>query len=130
MVSERGWSSLRSRPVLRRLALVGLLAGFGAIAYFLLTRSPVTADVEVRLDGEWPAVSSITLVYSGIQDDEPLREVRWFPEDRAAALSDAPRLVPGTYDVQVTVITTDGSRSFDRQLEHSRGGMSRIDLRF
>ncbi len=130
MTSERGWSSLRSRPVLRRVALVCLLVGFGAIAYHLLRIAPVTADVEVRLDGEWPAVSSITLVYSGAGGDEALRQVEWFPEDSAAAMSDAPRLVPGAYEVQVTVITPDGPRSFVRQLEHARGGKSRIDLRF
>ena len=130
MTSERGWSSLASRPVLRRLALVGLLAGFGAIAYHLLTSSPVTGDVEVRLDGEWPEVSSITLVYSEASGEDPLREVRWYPQDRASPLSDAPRLAPGTYDVQVTVVTASGRRSFVRQLTHSRGTKSRIDLRF
>jgi hypothetical protein len=116
--------------VLRRLALVGLLAGLGAIVYHLLTGSPVTADVEVNLDGEWPAVRSITMVYSQPREEGPLREVRLFPEDRTSGMSDAPRLVPGTYDVQVTVVTSDGSRSFVRQLEHARGGKSRIDLRF
>jgi len=130
MVSERGWSSIRSRPVLRRLALVGLLAGFGAIAYHLLTSAPVTANVEVRLDGEWPTVSSITLVYSEAQGEDPLREVRLFPEERASSMNDAPRLAPGMYDVQVTVVTPGGSRSFVRQLQHARGGKSRIDLRF
>jgi hypothetical protein len=116
--------------VLRRLALVGLLVGLGAIVYHLLTGSPVTADVEVNLDGEWPAVRSITLVYSQPREEDPLREVRWFPGDRTSGMSDAPRLVPGTYDVQVTVVTSDGSRSFARRLEHARGGKSRIDLRF
>jgi hypothetical protein len=116
--------------VLRRLALVGLLAGLGAIVYHLLTSSPVTADVEVNLDGEWPAVSSITLVYSQAREGDPLREVRWFPGSGASGWRDAPRLVPGTYDVQVIVVTSDGSRSFVKQLEHARGGKSRIDLRF
>lgn len=116
--------------MLRRLALVGLLAGLGAIVYHLLTSSPVTADVEVNLDGEWPSVRSITLVYSQPREEDPLREVRWFPVDRASSMSDAPRLVPGTYDVQVTVVTAGGARSFVRQLEHARGGKSRIDLRF
>ena len=115
---------------MRRLALVGLLAGFGAIAYHVLTSTPVTADVEVRLDGKWPAVNSITLVYSEPREDDPLREVRWYPEKRAAAMSDAPRLAPGTYDLRVTVVTSGGSRSFVQQLEHARGGKSRIDLRF
>ena len=62
--------------------------------------------------------------------EDPLREVRWYPQDRASPLSDAPRLAPGTYDVQVTVVTASGRRSFVRQLTHSRGTKSRIDLRF
>ena len=116
MDSGRGWSSLRSRPVLRRLALVGLLAGLGAIAYHLLTSSPVTADVEVRLDGEWPAVRSITLVYSQPREDDPLREVRWFPGDRDSGMSDEPRLVPGT---SVVLRTGDKNRPEMRFLRRS-----------
>jgi hypothetical protein len=130
MVQERGWVSLRSRPVVRRLVLVLFLAGMGAILYLVLLSSPVSADLTLNLAGDWPPVNSVTLVYSRGKGDEALREVRWFPDGPRESMNDTPRLSPGSYHVVVTVLTDSGSRRFARSVQHARGGRSRIDLRF
>jgi hypothetical protein len=130
MASTRGWDEIRSRPGVRRAVLVLLLVGLGAIVAHVIASSPVQADVEVRLGGEWPAVESVTLVYRAAREEEALRSVRWFPDARTTGLTDSPRLAPGTYRVEVTVDTREGPRSYVRELEHRRGGRCRMDLRY
>jgi hypothetical protein len=130
MAGLGGLEEFTKRPAVRRVALVLLVLGFGAILVSLFRQSPVPAEVQVRLDGRWPAVRSITLEYAGPDDPEPLRSVRWFPTSSRQAMLDTPHLTPGTYSLSVTVDTAEGAREYVRRLEHSRDATSRIDLRF
>lgn len=130
MTRRGGWEAFRTRPGVRRIALVALLACLGAIAWFALSRSPVQADLEVHLEGEWPPISSVTLVYSELHDAQTLRQVRLFPTGPAKRITDRPHLTPGTYNLAVTVVTASGAREYVQSIEHERGARSRIDLRF
>jgi hypothetical protein len=130
MAGGGGIDAWRSRPAARRIALVVLVVGLGGVFAHVMSRSPVTSSLELELDGKWPPVRSVTLVYSLPPDEQEIRRVSWFPDTVSAPLLDSPRLVPGRYEVTVTVVTEDGSRRYARQLEHGRGSRSRFDLRF
>lgn len=108
--------------------LVLFVAGLGVIVWRLLGLSPVVSDVDLNFEGEWPAVRLVTLVYT--DGDEVLRKVSRLSPGPGNGWRDTPRLSPGTYEVEVTVVTDEGRREYVRTLEHARGTRSRIDLRY
>ena len=122
---------LSRNPAARRVAAVVLVAGLALIVVRLLAQNPVDSSVVVVLEGEWPAVNGVTLSYSRAGGGEALREVRLVGGHGGdGRFGDEVSLSPGRYLVRIRVDTARGPRTFERELDHSSGAVSRVPLRY
>lgn len=128
MGSENLLSRLKSSPAARRVAMVLLLAGLGAVAWLSMSHAPVESTVAVDLSGPWPALDSVTLTYCEAESVEPLRQVKLFPAQGARGVVDHPVLARGAYRLEVTVETRGGTIVQERILDHAAGDEHRIEL--
>ncbi len=120
----------RTRPWARRLAATVLVAGLGAVAWYVMGSTPVESQVEVQLTGGWPKVGYVDLVYFPDEGWDPQRKVRAFPSPGAFTVTDAPTLVAGPYRLEITVEHAGGVKRFTRDVKLERSATTTLDLRF
>ena len=102
----------------RRVLLVLLLAGVGAVLWWYLGRMPSDGTVEVRWTEDPPSWISITYV------DAAGATVRWRREDVAPGVDrfrDSYRLSPGNYWLRIEYRRGDHVRSIRKRVELPSG---------